>query len=176
MLFRKTRTLPFCYAAIRRSAIPRTASAGVQSIDWPVVAHPIGGRASAPGPARRTDRATHQLGIGGRLPGRSTPVAGFRRRAPRLPVGRNSPVPLDDCPGEALSPPWPGRRARSPARSKPNQPDRFRRLADVADGGLGRLNFADCCNPAIAGEGMIPPQLNVWPLVGFAGLAARRPT
>jgi hypothetical protein len=34
MLFRKTRTLPFFYAAIRRSAVPRTASVGVQSIQW----------------------------------------------------------------------------------------------------------------------------------------------
>jgi len=46
MLFRKTRTLPFRYTAIRRSAASRKASAGVQSIDCPVVAHPFGGDAN----------------------------------------------------------------------------------------------------------------------------------
>jgi hypothetical protein len=131
MLFRKTRTLPFCYTAIRRSTAPRTASPGAQSIDCSLVAHSFGAtRISARTCSANGSRDLSTKGWRQAL-WRSTPGAGFHRRGPRLPAGVAAPVPLDDCPGEAPSPSWPGRRARSPARSKPNQPDRSRREADI---------------------------------------------
>jgi hypothetical protein len=77
MLFRKTRALPFCYTAIRLVPfrVRRALASSLSTAQcWRI---PLGRRKSAPRPARRTDRAIHQLGVWRQAAVASISLTGF---------------------------------------------------------------------------------------------------